>query len=134
MAMPLTRTGLRTKYPSRGFPFRAPQKNFAGPAELYALLFVEDVLLDLLPVLVAAGEHLRHERVQFRSGGGLVHQIRIPGSRGGRRLRGGRRECGPYSGDYRGEEATHDCSINIRLSEVNGCTLYKVDLIVRPSC
>ena len=45
-----------------------------------ALLFVEDVLLQLLPVVIAPREHLLHERVQVvRCGCSLSAQDRLLG-------------------------------------------------------
>ena len=50
-------------------------------SEFDALLFVQDVLLQLLPVIIAAGEHLLHEAVELGLSAGLA--CRRPGPASG---------------------------------------------------
>src|SRR5207244_11937461 len=49
----------------------APDHSLAGPAQVYLLVLFEDVLLKLLPVVVAAGEHPLHEGVEVVLRGNL---------------------------------------------------------------
>jgi hypothetical protein len=47
----------------------APDREARGAAQLELLALVEDVLLQLFPVVVPAGDHLVHERVEVGLGG-----------------------------------------------------------------
>ena len=49
----------------------APDRLMAGSTQVYLLLLFEDVLLKLLPVVVAAGEHPLHEGVEVVLSGNL---------------------------------------------------------------
>ena len=65
---PFALTGLRMKYPSwmnqLYLALLAPHREVGRPADFYPLVLIEDVLLQLFPILVAAREHPLHEGVQ----------------------------------------------------------------------
>ena len=65
---PLMRSGLLTNLPSRGnhdgLATHAIERRRAGADQLDRLALFEDVLLQLLPVVVAPLEHARHERIK----------------------------------------------------------------------
>jgi hypothetical protein len=63
----------------------APDGNASGSFQIHGFAFVENVLLQFLPVVVAPGEHLAHERVEVVvHGGGFCRLEAFRGDPGAR--------------------------------------------------